>query len=323
MQTIEKYQQQDQKTHKTITQAEDLDKATLWLNRTEWMRYLQETLRQPLFKSIQRPEENIEGPKCTVLVIWKTIEQLVLVSQEIVKICGHLLCIEVVYTIKNKSLHKLLLVYLDTTAIQKHIVLWQQIIMFFAQSRYIYIYSGNTAVYHIGWGDFAVLEIWESISEIYNNIYIAIRHILLWSPLYIQCPFPLFFNIFYWIPRLIDHFRLNIIGNRPNIYLPAASSSYRILYSSISKSVSVVPTPTTTKNPSHLKFVPLSIHCWIFVLIYYARRSATINIGMLWFVPRLWLDAGSLVGPCPRIFLPGYPVWSRLHSFWFYTKYCN
>jgi hypothetical protein len=135
MQTIEEYQQQDQTAHKTIIQAGDLDEATPWLNRTGWVRYLQGTPRQPLIESTRRPEGNVEGPERTALVIWQAIERLAHVSQEIAKVYGHLLRIEVVRTTKDESPHKPLLAYLDATAIKKHVAPWQHILMFFARTQ--------------------------------------------------------------------------------------------------------------------------------------------------------------------------------------------
>jgi hypothetical protein len=134
-------------------------------------------------------------------------------------------------------------------------------------------------------------------------------YLFLWSP-----------DIYYRTPRLMDHSRLNMIGNRPNIHLPAASSSYRMLCSIMPIPVLVVPSPTMT-NWSYLRFALLNIHCWIFASIYYARRSVTMNIGVLWFALPLWLDTGSLVGLRPRISPLGYLVWLRSRGFWFYTKY--
>jgi hypothetical protein len=63
------------------------------------------------------------------------MERLASVSQEIAKACRHLVRIDVVRTIKDKSPYKPLLVYLDATAIQKYVALWQQIMMFFTRTQ--------------------------------------------------------------------------------------------------------------------------------------------------------------------------------------------
>lgn len=102
------------------------------------MRYLQGTPRQPLIASTQRPDSSIEGSERTVWVIWHAIERLAYVSQEIAKRCGYLVRIEVVRTVKNESPHYPLLVYLDTTAIKKHMAPWQHILIFFARTQVYY-----------------------------------------------------------------------------------------------------------------------------------------------------------------------------------------
>jgi hypothetical protein len=135
LQTVSAYQEEDQKAQDTIIQAGDLDEATPWLNRTGWVQYLQGTPRQPLIESTRCPKENVEGPERAILVIWQAIERLAYVSQEIAKVCGHLLRIEVVRTTKDESPHKPLLAYLDATAIKKHVAPWQHILMFFARTQ--------------------------------------------------------------------------------------------------------------------------------------------------------------------------------------------
>lgn len=138
LQTVAEYQQEDQQTQNTTIQTGELDKATPWLNRTGQIQYLQGILCQSLIVSIQRLDSSIERSECTVQMIWYTIERLVYISQEIAKQCGYLMRIEMVHTIKNKSPHYLLLIYLDTIVIKKYIALQQYILMFFARIQVYY-----------------------------------------------------------------------------------------------------------------------------------------------------------------------------------------
>lgn len=135
LQSIKEYQQQDQQAHETIIQAGGLDEATPWLNRTGWVRYLQGTPRQPLYDSTQRPAEDATGPEQAALAIWEAMERLAYVSQEIAKVCGHLLRIDIVRTMKDESPQKPLFAYLDPAAIKKQVAPWQEILMFFARTQ--------------------------------------------------------------------------------------------------------------------------------------------------------------------------------------------
>ena len=119
-----------------MIQARDLDEAMPWLNRMGQIQYLQGVPQRELFHSTARPkEETAEGSECVTGAIWQTVYQLVTVSQDVVKACGHLLQIKISQIAKHKSLYSLLLAYLNPTNIQKHIAPWQKIIMFFAYTQ--------------------------------------------------------------------------------------------------------------------------------------------------------------------------------------------
>lgn len=133
VQTIEMYQQQEQKAHDSVVQAGDLDEATPWLNRTGWVRSLQGIPHRPLVASTKRPQLDADGPQRAALMIWQAMERLAHVSQAIAKQCGHLLRIEVARTTKNEVPNKPLLAYLDATVIPNHVSPWQRILMFFAR----------------------------------------------------------------------------------------------------------------------------------------------------------------------------------------------
>lgn len=132
---VREYQRQDREAAETIIQAGDLDEATPWLNRTGWIRYLQGVPRRELLESMERPQDDADGPERAALAIWEAINRLAAASQEVAKACGHLLRIDITRTMKDESPHSPLLAYLNPAGIQKHVAPWQRIMMFFARTQ--------------------------------------------------------------------------------------------------------------------------------------------------------------------------------------------
>lgn len=136
MQQVRQYQREEQDARETVIQAGDLDEATPWLRRTGWVRYLQGVERRPLIDSMERPAETAEGDERAMLVIWEAMHRLASVSQQIATHCGHLIRIDIVRDAKDHSPHKPFQAYLEQTkSMQKHIMPWQKIMMFFARTQ--------------------------------------------------------------------------------------------------------------------------------------------------------------------------------------------
>ena len=63
IQRVRAFQAEQARSQQTIIQAGEIDEATPWLNRTGWVRYLQGIPSAPLVQSMERPDEDSEGPE--------------------------------------------------------------------------------------------------------------------------------------------------------------------------------------------------------------------------------------------------------------------
>jgi hypothetical protein len=134
VQRVRAFQAQQARSQQTIIQAGEIDEATPWLNRTGWVRYLQGISSALLVQSMERPDEDAEGPEGAAWAIWQAMERLAIVSQQITRASGFLVRIEAARTQKADSPYEPLLAYMKEAEIKDHIEPWQRILMFFART---------------------------------------------------------------------------------------------------------------------------------------------------------------------------------------------
>lgn len=140
-QATEIIQQAEQQYAQTVAAREyiiepgQVNDANPWLRRTRWAEYLQGLSVQPLLESIEAPIEDAFDNEAPIRVIWDTMGSLGSLAQRITKHCGHLIRTEAVRTVLYELPHQPIQSYMDIESIKRHVLPWQQILMFFARTQ--------------------------------------------------------------------------------------------------------------------------------------------------------------------------------------------
>ncbi|EAW23658.1 uncharacterized protein NFIA_110790 [Aspergillus fischeri NRRL 181] len=117
-------------------QASQLTDANPWLRMTRWADYLQGIQAHDLLACVAAPEEDpMDATEQGLQVIWDTMEQVARKSQQTVQQCGQAIWMEAVRSEKGQTPYRPLLVYMDETAIKKHVQPWQQILAFITRTQ--------------------------------------------------------------------------------------------------------------------------------------------------------------------------------------------
>ena len=126
----------EQQAHRTVIEAGERDEANPWLRRTQWAVYLAGLDPQQLVDCVQRPDEDDSTDNShAAAAIWDSMEAVARMSQKVSSRAGHMIRIEAVRTERDQTPHTPLQAYMDEENIIRHMIPWQQVLMFFVRTQ--------------------------------------------------------------------------------------------------------------------------------------------------------------------------------------------
>lgn len=126
----------EQQAQRTMIEAGERDEANPWLRRTQWAVYLAGLDPQQLVDCVQRPDEaDTSDDNQAAAAIWDSMEAVARMSQKVSSHAGHMIRIEAVRTERDQTPHTPLQAYMDEDNIIRHVIPWQQVLMFFVRTQ--------------------------------------------------------------------------------------------------------------------------------------------------------------------------------------------
>ena len=126
----------EQQAQRTVIEAGERDEANPWLRRTQWAVYLAGVDPQQLVDCVQRPDEaDTSDDNQAAAAIWDSMEAVARMSQKVSSRAGHMIRIEAVRTERDQTPHTPLQAYMDEDNIIRHVIPWQQVLMFFTRTQ--------------------------------------------------------------------------------------------------------------------------------------------------------------------------------------------
>lgn len=126
----------EQQAQRTVIEAGERDEANPWLRRTQWAVYLAGLDPQQLLDCVQRPDEaDTSDDNQAAAAIWDSMEAVARMSQKVSSRAGHMIRIEAVRTERDQTPHTPLQAYMDEDNIIRHVIPWQQVLMFFTRTQ--------------------------------------------------------------------------------------------------------------------------------------------------------------------------------------------
>jgi RecQ family ATP-dependent DNA helicase len=130
----------EERAQTTIEEGER-DEANPWLERTQWLKYLEGIDRPSLLASIDEPiaepePRHDQEAEPVEAAIWAAMNKLAQISQSaVVDRVGVFVRMEAIRTEKHQTRYQPLQPYMDIKAVIQHTRPWQQILMFFARTQ--------------------------------------------------------------------------------------------------------------------------------------------------------------------------------------------
>jgi hypothetical protein len=119
---------------KTI-QGGEKDEVNVWLERTRWESYLKGYNREELLAAVEKPDSNPGKEEQFEEIVWKTMTEVAMTSQETVSKSGVFVRMEAIRTEEHQTRYTPLETYWDSESLDRRAQPWRQVLMFFMRSR--------------------------------------------------------------------------------------------------------------------------------------------------------------------------------------------